>query len=192
MTSIDQLMHSLDSLDYELRTQAKHQLISLGNRAIDTLIAAIRLGQGRRAWVAAQVLAAMNDERVVPALIEALDSPNPLVRLAAAEVLGDLQDQRAVPALVHALHDSPVTVQVWAATSLGKLRDASAVEALIEALPGALSPSLRLAMIRALQSLGDPTAIPAIERHLDDADDHVRTRSRKAIRTLRGLPETEN
>ena len=71
------------------------------------------------------------DERVVPALIEALGDPYYLTSMNAARSLGRIGDRSAVPALIMFLE----AIGEDAARALGKIGDTSAIPALIEVLP---------------------------------------------------------
>lgn len=185
-TSAQALIRDLDSIDHETRTRAHIELVALGSQAVDTLIDAIRRAEGRKCWLSVHALAEIQDERVIPALIELLRSHHVIVRQTVAEILGKLGDPRAVCPLIDALSAGPVTVQMWAATSLGLLGDGRAVDPLIDALQSTFSSTVRHTIIRALENLGDPRAVPFIVPFLEDEDPHVRSRSEKAIHSLSG------
>lgn len=184
--SVQALLNDLDSLDHETRARAHTQLVALGTEAVEPLIAAMRRGEGRKCWLSVQALAEIRDERVIPALIQMLNANHVILRQTVAEALGKLGDLRAVPPLIEVLDVGPVTVQLWAATSLGLLKDRRAVDPLIAVLQSTLSSTMRHTVIRALENIGDPRAVPAIVPFQDDEDPHVRSRSEKALKKLTG------
>ena len=69
-----------------------------------------------------------------PALVEALQSENPLVRWAAAAALGDIGDEAAAADLKRGLEDDSTSVRVRSAYSLAQLGDRSGVPVLLDAL----------------------------------------------------------
>lgn len=78
---------------------------------------------------AAEALGTFQDPRIVPALIQSLQSDNYSQR-AAAGALSHFHDARVLPALIHSLTDENADVRYSAAEALGNLGDASAVEPL--------------------------------------------------------------
>lgn len=113
-------------------------LVPYANAAADVLVMAL---QDRRPIVrknAAQLLWALcvllEDDRVVPPLINALEDPQTAVRQAAADALGLFQDSRAVDPLINRLSDPERDVRMAAIRSLGIIRDMRAVPSLIDKL----------------------------------------------------------
>lgn len=103
------------------------------------------------------------DERVVPALIEALklgdeiSSISQMISRNAAKSLGKLRDTRAVPALIECMGwEEGWGVKKEATRTLGIIGDKSAVPALIRAMPGE-DAAYALGRIR------DESAIPALK-----------------------------
>ena len=83
---------------------------------------------------AARALARTRDRSAVPALIDALDDPDPNVRRQVAKALGILKDERSVKPLIEALKDDNRNVQFYAAYALGEIKDPRATEPLLQAL----------------------------------------------------------
>jgi HEAT repeat protein len=138
---------------------------------------------------AAEALAAFQDPRIIPALIQSLQSENSSLRGAAASALGHFHDPRVAPALIHSLTDEEAGVRLKAAEALGNLGDAAGVEPLgrvaktnyeaVRALgklrfPGSVAPLVSVMQdkqvqypargeaVAALGKLGDPQAVPAL------------------------------
>ncbi len=113
------------------------------------------------------------DERVVPALIEALklgDEINGMSQMIAhnaAKSLGKLRDARAVPALIECMGwEEGWEVKKEAIRALGNIGDRSAVPALIGAMPDE-DAAYALGRIR------DESAIPALKDMLKQKIDEV-------------------
>lgn len=185
---ITTLIESLDDRDLEKRNQAEQQLAALGSEAVEPLIATMLGGQGPKSWISAKLLAKIDDERRVPALIQALESPNPIVRQIAADLLGGLGDQRAIEPLLARLDDGKILVKLWAVTSLGKLRAVRAFDPLCRLLENADSSTLCYTVIEALGNLGDPRAIRYILPYQEDEDRHIQTRAHDALKKLNYQP----
>ncbi|MDV4341779.1 HEAT repeat domain-containing protein [Methanoculleus sp. YWC-01] len=73
---------------------------------------------------AAAELAALGPT-ALPALLTALDDPDPRIRMWAAYTLGMIGDVGAAPALMEALEDTDPGVVRWAAAALRRIRDAA-------------------------------------------------------------------
>lgn len=116
---------------------------------------------------------ALEDARVIGALIATLGHADANIRRSAAAILGGQGDARAVDPLIAILHDEDTAVRRVAAQRLGELGDARAVEPLIAAL-GDASESVRRHAARALGRLGDAHAVTPLIAALADVDGWVR------------------
>lgn len=90
-----------------------------------------------------------------------LEDHHSRVRQEACAALGDLGDAASRDGLAARLDDEDPQVGFEAAFALASLRDARSLDRLLEALG---STRLRLDACEALRRLGDPAAIPALER----------------------------
>jgi HEAT repeat protein len=106
--------------------------------------------------------------RSVPALVKALEDPDPEVVMFAATTLGKTRDLSATPHLARVLRHGDANVCHAAIESLGCLRAVSALDALASLLDG--DPWLRFAVVHTLGEIGDPSSIPTLVGLLDDAD----------------------
>ena len=86
-------IEALGSLDYEVRVDAKKHLLTLGVPAIEPLIAAINVANGRQCWEAAYVLAQIEDPRVRRLMRELLKSSNIILTQIAAKTLARYGEQ---------------------------------------------------------------------------------------------------
>lgn len=116
-------------------------LSTLGDPAVELVIAALRaVDVVARRW-AAQALRELGDARAVVPLVAALGDEDGSVRSSAAQALGKLGDARAVVPLIAALRDEDTWVRTRAAEALGELGDVRAVGPLaaagLDAFPAA-------------------------------------------------------
>jgi len=108
-------------------------------------------------------LGVLGARQALPALINALDSPDEALQVGALGAIVRLNDPQAVPALTALLNSStaPVAVRAAAASALGALGDET-VPALAAALNGAPSPEVRQAAVEALAAVGGERAGAAV------------------------------
>ena len=106
--------------------------------------------------------------RSVPALLEALEDPDPDVVMFAASTLGKTREPAVAPHLVRLLKNPNINVAQAAIESLGQLRAATAMDALEEVLSG--DPWLRFASVHSLGEIGHPRAVRTLVRLLADID----------------------
>ena len=170
----------------------------LGARASEALPdVAAALQEPDDAPAAALALSFMGSA-AVPALQEAVNSNNEIVRREALRALGKLRERASidpkivVPLLLRSLDDPDPSVRTVAVNYLGIVRDdpAAEVNGLIRAL-GDESPEVRQAAAAALAEYGTlaERAVPALRKATKDPDEDVR---REAGRTLVHLAEVKS
>ncbi len=121
----------------------------------------------------------------VEPLVDALHSPDLKVRQLITQALGAIGDPRAAKPLIVALRDSHAEVRSQAAFALTKL-GAAAVEPLILALRHT-DPAARWGAARVLGTIGDPRALPELERLQNDETVVPAGRSTGELRATRPL-----
>ena len=100
----------------------------------------------------------------VPVLIDlAGHAADEMTRARALEVLGRLGDPRAVPVLTGALNAESSLEKLTAARALAAVSGSGAVEALAGLLDHP-DPALAKVVVRSLASIGNATALAALER----------------------------
>ena len=114
--------------------QAAAALVSIGSRAFEPLVQALRQPQWIARRNAAWALGALDDSRAVKPLVNALSDAEPDVRAQAAWALGALDDATAFEKLSESVKDSDPRVRRQSAWALGVLGDSRATAALIVAL----------------------------------------------------------
>lgn len=170
----------------------------LGTRAAEALPDVVAVLQDPEYAPSAALALSFMGSAAVPALQEAVNASNEVVRREALRAIGKLRERASidpkivVPLLLRGIDDPDPSVRHVAVTYLGIVRDdpASEVTGLIKALADE-SPEVRQAAAAALAEYGAPAerAIPALKKAAADSDEDVR---REAGRTLVRLAETKN
>jgi HEAT repeat protein len=121
----------------------------------------------------------------VPSLAKLLQEAHPLDRAQAAEALGFIGEGAAVPILLDALRGEYYTVRASAASALGRIGDASAKQPLVVALKDP-EPQVRVMAVLALASFRDQRIFPEMASLLlDDAHIEVRQAAARALAETR-------
>jgi HEAT repeat protein len=120
------------------------------------------------------------------ALIAALNDKDPEVQGAAAVSLGDHADSAAVVALLTALSDKSAFVRAQAARALGVNGSAAtrAVPALVGLMTSDPDNEVKRQIATALGSIGDRSALPALERATHDKDPYLAQAALEAIKMI--------
>jgi len=137
---------------------------------------------------------AQRGKAATPALLEALKSPDDLLRAQAAQGLAEIADSSCAELLVQALSDSNDEVRARAAQGLARIHDSRAIDALVHTindLPDVLRHPYTLSTYGLIE-LGQP-ALPAVAPLLKSADPTTRERAFLVVRTIVSeLPEGKN
>jgi len=165
MAELQTLIDELVSGEDQRAEAAVPQLAEHGEQALPALQQLLSSEQVDRRWWAARALAAIPDPSVPPVLVVLLEDQNPGVRQCAALGLRIQPDERSVPALVAALEDQDPLTASLACDALGTIGKA-AVQPLLEFLEHG-SPAARIQAVRALATIADERAIPALVQALD-------------------------
>jgi HEAT repeat protein len=108
--------------------------------------------------------------RSVPALVRALNDPDPEVVMFAANTLGRTRDPTAIPYLVRVLRHGDVNVCQAAIESLGLLRASSTLDALDALLDS--DAWLRFSVVHTIGEIGHPSSVRTLMALLDDKQLH--------------------
>ncbi len=109
-----------------------------------------------------QALVDLQIRRDAGGLVEALASPDSLVRARAAFALGSVQAEEAVPALRRLLSDPVPAVRADAAFALGQTADSTAGVALVVALRTEATPAVLTEVLDALGKTGGRADLAAL------------------------------
>jgi HEAT repeat protein len=97
--AIEELGMTLYDLHHEVGQAAAEALAQFGSAAVDVLFGSMHHAEADIRLNAVYALGKIQDQRIVPALIEMLEDPDHHVRWQAITSLGQLRDARAIPAL---------------------------------------------------------------------------------------------
>ena len=133
------------------------------------------------AAMAAWALGEIQDPSSAMALIQAVHSNAPRVRLAGVWALGELQDASAAKEVVPMLRDPDPAMRATAAEALGEMKNARTGAPLVGALTDR-DATVRRAAVRALDDLRERSAIPALEGLVvNDPDPAIRRAAADAL-----------
>ena len=119
----------------------------------------------------ARVLGIIGDVRAEPAMLSALESDEPELRIRAAAALGTVGSLACVPALRRALRDSVWEVRAQAAAALGRQMDTRA----IESLRGSMRDENWWVRQNSAQALSEiPGGVDSLVEGLEDEDRYAR------------------
>ncbi len=166
MENLDNLLVELTCGDDKRAEGAVKGLAALGEAALPRLKALANTPDPDQRWWAVRTLAALKHPKISLHLREALLDPDEAVRQCAALGLTLHPDPGMVPALVGALQRGDQLLGYLAGSALITI-GAAAVPALMEVLQSGPAAA-RLEAARALATIADPHAIPALIQVLDE------------------------
>ncbi len=207
---IDPLLTKVDDSDEEIQEAAAQALLTLGETAVERLVAKFENKDDEVPLRVAYALAKTRDPRAislivtkleydsslfsvlkaagdgaVEPLITALRHEHVLLRHRALTALGDFGDSRAVEALAGALKDDSREVRMKAAFSLARLKDARAVETLVTVIEDkTLESNARSSAAFHLGGIGNGRAVECLIVALKDEDSDVRKNAAWSLREL--------
>lgn len=178
------LLIDLNSDDLATYLAAREALLTQRETALPVLVEFMLKRTDRLGWRAASLVAVFKDADTIPAFVEALNSPNALIRQIAAQILGDSGDASVAAPLLDHLHDENLGVRTWVVESLGNLHAREAVQPLCVLLGDTDAPELQQSIIKALGRIGDTNAADCLVPFLNSPNHHVRSRARDIHRQL--------
>jgi hypothetical protein len=153
------------ALDKDVRRVYYDALISMGD-SVRPMIEGMVADENRfLVRDAVAILGEMGGPRAVELVTSALADTDARVRAEALLAVGKLGDPEAGQLVLGFLEDSDATVRLAAADASGRLRLARAQRPLLRMLEEAEKSDEIIALLRALGQIGDPGAVPAIEKH---------------------------
>jgi len=131
------------------------------------------------------------DAKAVDYLLRGAADPDLSVRVKSIDVIGDARVKAAVPLLVQQLfmRDTTLATKQHILASLGKIGDTHATKPVIDFVARDVEPSVRGSAVYALGEIGDPTAVPTLQRIAKDSpDEMLRGLALSAIRKIEQKP----
>ena len=153
------------ALEPSVRSLYCDTLLSMGPVSRPIIEAMVEDENRFLARAAVSMLGEIGGERAVQLVTSALANTDPRVRAEALHALGELGDAEAGRLTLGFLDDSDSNVRLSAAVAAGKLGLERALRPLIQLLEQEEKPLTRVQLLQALGDLGDPGAVPAIEKH---------------------------
>jgi HEAT repeat protein len=166
VSELKSILIELTSGDDERAEAVVPQVASLGEIAVDSLLALLKSPSSDHRWWATRALAVIDHSKVQVGLQGALGDDDPNVRQCAALSLRMQPAPSAIPALVNALHDTDRLVARFAVDALVAI-GSSAIQALSHTME-APDPAVRVEAVKALAAIEDPNALHALFAALDD------------------------
>jgi len=123
----------------------------------------------------------------VPALKEALASPNPSHVRNALLLLGEIGHKPAFPDVALALEHRDLPVRRAAVAAVAILGEGSQASLALSAALGRSEPGLQLEILAVLSELKDPTSVPAVAELLQTAKGSTEEAARLRLRALETL-----
>lgn len=163
---LDTILIELTSGDDERAEAVMYRVASLGETAVDSLLALLESPSSDHRWWSTRALAALDHSRAQDGLQRALRDDDPDVRQCAALGLRLNPTSSAIPVLLNALHDTDRLVARFAADALTAI-GSSATQALSLSMESP-DPAVRVEAVRALAAIEDPHATHALFAALDD------------------------
>ena len=174
---VPELAGRLAKGDVASRRRAAMELGRIGDpKGAAALISALKDADETVRVNAILALGWMQAKDAVPALVELAQGQDVRMKRRAAQALGQIGDARAVPALLPLVKDPDLFTADNAILALGWLKAKAAVPELVR-IATTLNPDnpdqrgMMLEAVRALGAIGDESAIPALEKVAQSADD---------------------
>jgi HEAT repeat protein len=149
------------------------QLAALGSEGVGPLLELLRNGPPNKQFSAVKALGEIDDPRIRPAMVDALQKPSPAVRIAALGILERLAEPSAYPAVEKLLTDTNPSVRGAAIVAAMRCGGARAVPSLIRCLQDE-SWEVRQATANALGDIGEAMAVDSLCGLVSDPDRDVR------------------
>jgi HEAT repeat protein len=112
----------------------------------------------------------LEDDRVIPTLVDALKNGTPRVRAAAANAFAQVEGDNALPHLLGALKDDDPWVRYFATRSIGQHRYGESLDALTRLAEADVASHVRIAAIDSLGKIGGPRAIAVLASIAESPD----------------------
>lgn len=166
MADLLALIAELTSEDDLRAEQALQHLATIGQAALDPLLALLNSGNPDHRWWATTALAGIEHPDTQTGLVRALDDPDMAVRQAAAAGVRQAPFPEAIPALIRNLGNSDRLLARLASGALAAI-GIPAISPLTISLRSE-DPAVRIEAVRALAEIDDPSVVPVLFAALSD------------------------
>jgi len=150
-----------------------HELVAMGPEGVGHLLETLRNGTPNKQFAAVKALGRTNDQRIQPAMLEALTKKIPVVRMAALGVLESMANPETYPQIEPLLQDDSSSVRSAAVEAASLCGGRKAVPSLVKCLKDP-SWEVRQSSAKALAALGESSAVDGLIQIIQDPDRDVR------------------
>jgi HEAT repeat protein len=150
-----------------------HELVAMGPEGVGHLLETLRNGTPNKQFAAVKALGRTSDQRIQPAMLEALTKKIPLVRSAALGVLENIANPETFPQIEPLLQDETPMVRSAAVDAATLCGGRKAVPSLVKCLKDP-SWEVRQSAAKALAALGETSAVDGLIQIIQDPDRDVR------------------
>jgi hypothetical protein len=166
-----------DATDTDARRTYHEMMVAMGGTSRPIIEEMVDDENGLLVCSAVAMLGEIGGERAVELVVSTLANPDARVRREALLSMAKLGDEESSALVLASMEDPDPEVRVAAATAAGELKVDRALRPLLAMLESESDPDRLRPLLRALGQLGDPGAVPAIEKH--------------AVRSMFSKPPTE-
>ncbi|MBI2190656.1 MAG: HEAT repeat domain-containing protein [Planctomycetes bacterium] len=177
LARVSKLKANASSPEVTIRRETALELGRIGDpKAAPTLLKMLNDADERVRVNAILGLGWMQSKKAVPELIKLAQGDDVVMRRRAVQALGQIGDAKAADALMDRIADSDLYTAENAILALGWLKAKPAVTPLLQIVTGLDQKDRRqrrlaLAAVRAIGHIGDPAALPALEKLEKETDD---------------------
>ncbi|WP_048152594.1 HEAT repeat domain-containing protein [Methanolacinia paynteri] len=176
---------SLSGEDDIIRITAIENLKGHGKRAIPIMILLLNDEKENVKTVAIESLGDLYAKDAIESLVKTIEDEHHEVRRASAYALGKIRDKGTLPVLVRHFADPEETVRNECSESVAKMGNIALP--FIENLVSHNDPDVRIASLRALGGISDPSGIPFGTKALNDSEYNVRIEAMDALVRISGF-----
>ncbi|MCP4701737.1 MAG: hypothetical protein GY862_33495 [Gammaproteobacteria bacterium] len=179
-SAVEPLMAALKDGYGDLRRATVEALVKIGQPAVKPLIAALKDNNKYVRLTVAKALGRIGDKQAIAPLTAALKDSDKSVRMSAVEALGQIGDKRVTAPLTAMLKDSDKSVRLSTVEVLGQIGD-KRVTAPLTAMLKDRNDDVRIAAAYALGKIGDSRAVKPLTVELKDGNEEIRTQAAKSL-----------
>lgn len=181
----ERLSCALSNEDDIIRIAAIETLKGHGKKAIPVLILLLKDEHENVKTVAIESLGDLYATDAVEPVVKAMGDEHPHVRRASAYALGKIRDKGTLPVLVRHFADPDENVRTECAESVAKMGNVALP--FLENLVSHNHPDVRIAALKALGGISDPSGIPFATKALNDPEYVVRVRAMDSLVQISGF-----
>ncbi|MDH5716877.1 MAG: HEAT repeat domain-containing protein [Spirochaetia bacterium] len=126
-------------------------------------------------------LSQLKDDRMLPILINLVESSNPIEKTYALDAFSYIKDERIVSILIKALKDENKSVRYYAIKTLEKMQRTEAIPYFIKIVQSDINNEIRIKAIEVLGNYSASSAFSTLLKTISDEDHEVRKAAIAAV-----------